>query len=270
MVTIVRSPWTAAPEVTPRSGGILDVATVTARASHLRAGGLGLTYNCLDTVVGYPLCGPRTEKEFSSPSTVEGFEFAVYAGLTCKPFGFDEDEALAQVKRIFQMRESQGVEKRLMDVRFAADASGDDLWEAAEDITPTAGALPIREAVAALEGYAAGAYVGQPTLHLPTRAGSLAATRKAIMSTGGRWYTQLGAKVVVGAGYEVGNKGPDGTPAPEGERWLYATGEVLVTQGTMGAFFAHDESTNDQLALAERPYTAAIDCFAVAVRAEVA
>jgi hypothetical protein len=43
--------------------------------------------------------------------------------------------------------------------------------------------------------------------------------------------TNLGTPVVAGAGYS--RRGPDGTLAPTGKRWMYVTGPVSVRRGSL-------------------------------------
>lgn len=277
VTTSVNALWETTPAVVPLTGGILDHADVVEGIAHQNPRGLALTYNCLPTSVPTELCPePTTTKQFENPGLIEGFQFAVYGGLVCKPFSFDEEKGLAEIERVFLLKESRGVERALMETRFVAGpndaATGEDpdpRWPAATDITPTGGAVSAKVGMALLEGYAAGIYSGQPTLHLPYTVGSFLAGDKIIESQGGKFYTPLGAKVAVGAGYDFPNSGPTGTEPTNGERWLYATGEVMVARSDVITVSRQDLTTNDIYALAERRYIAAVDCFAAAIRVTV-
>lgn len=275
-VTTVAPLWETTPAVTPLSGGILDHADIVEGVSWQSPRGLALSYNCLPTTVPTELCPePTTPKEFENPGVIEGFEFAVYGGLTCKPFGFDEATAKAEIARVFALKEARGIERALMETRFVAGPDDDagagvDLrWPAATDITPAGGAVPAKVGLAMLEGYAASIYAGQPTLHLPYTIGSFLAGDKIIEAQAGKFYTPIGAKVAVGAGYDFPNSGPTGAEATAGERWIYATGEVMLARSGIISAVQQDRSTNDIYALAERRYVAAIDCFAAAIRVSV-
>lgn len=275
VTTTVNALWESTPSVSPLTGGVLDHANVVEDAAWQNPRGLGLTYNCLSTNVPTELCPePTTPKEFENPGVIEGFQFAVYGGLTCKPFGFNEATGLSEIERVFALKESRGVERALMETRFIAgpdddSGAGVDLrWPAATDITP-AGGVSAKVGLALLEGYAVSRYSGQPTLHLPYTVGSLLAGEKTIEPVGGKFFTPLGAKVAVGAGYEFPNSGPDGTEAAAGTRWLYATGEVMVARSEIISNVQMDRSTNDIYALAERRYIVAVDCFAAAIRVNV-
>lgn len=275
MTTTVEPLWDTTPAVSA-TGGVLDHASVEEGIAWQTPRGIGLTFNCLDTAVPTELCPePTTAKEFQNPGVIEGIEFAVYGGLVCKPFGFDEATAKREIERVFLLKESRGVERALMESRFIAGPDDDpgvgvDLrWPAATDITPAGGAVPAKVGLALLEGFAVGQYSGQPTLHIPYSVGSLLAGDKIIEGQGGKFYTALGAKAAVGAGYEFPNSGPTGAEPAAGERWLYATGEVMVARSAVQSFVQMDYSDNDIIALAERRYIAAIDCFAAAIRVTV-
>lgn len=276
MVQIVTPLWDTTPVVSPFTSGILDHADVREGIANQRPGGMGLSYNCLDTAVPTELCPePTTPKNFERPSGIEGIEFAVYGGLNCKPFGFDEETGLSEIERVFGLQESRGIERALMETRFIAgpdddDGAGVDLrWPAATDITPVSGAVSAKVGLALLEGYAASRYAGQPTLHLPYSVASFLAGDKIVEGQGGKLYSSLGAKVVAGIGYDFPNNGPAGTEPADGERWLYATGEVMVARSDVKSFVQTDFATNDIYALAERRYIAAIDCFAAAIRVKM-
>lgn len=275
-VTTVAPLWESTPEVTPLKGGILSHANPVEGIGWQNPRGLTLSYNCLETNVPTELCPePTTTKKFEAPGLIEGFEFAVYGGLICKPFGFDEETGKREIARVFGLKESRGVERALMETRFVrgpdddAGAGTDYRWDPATDITPTTGAVPAKVGLALLEGYAASIYPGQPTLHLPYTVGSFLAADTTLVEEGGKFYTHLGAKVAVGPGYDFPNSSPAGVEATNGERWLYATGEVLVARSSLITNVQQDRSTNDIYALAERRYVAAIDCFAAAIRVSV-
>lgn len=283
-VTTVNALWSKTPEVTPLSGGLLSHVTLVEDIAWQNPKGMGLSYNCLDTGVPTELCDDTpANKQFNPPSVIEGIEFAVYGGLSCKPFGFSEEVGKEEINRVFSLKESRGVERALMETRFidgpdddpAPDddpdpGDGIDLrWDAATDITPAGGAVSPQVALALLEGYSGSAYAGQPTLHIPYTVGSYLAAQQSLVSVGGKFYTELGAKAAVGAGYQFPNNGPDGTQSDPGKFWMYATGEVLVARSKIVNRSIIDRNTNDIYALAERRYIAAIDCFAAAILVSV-
>lgn len=274
---VANKPWTSMPTVSPLFSTLLDHADIVEGIDYLQDRGLVDSFNCLDMATPTTLCPdlPGT-KDFQPPVWLDGITFAVYGGLTCKPFGFSEATGLAEVERVFRLRESIGVERALMETRFIAGPDDDpgagvDLrWEAPTDLTPAGGAVEPEVGLAILEGHAGANYAGVPTLHIPRTIGSLLFSDDALVSEGGKAYSKIGSKAALGSGYEYPNNGPAGTAPAAGELWMFATGEVLVARGALTSETAMDTTNNDIYALAERPYVAAIDCYASAVRVTVA
>lgn len=198
-------------------------------------------------------------KTFDGPEWLDGIRFAVYAGVSCKPFGYNSAEGLAQASRVFEAKESIGVEKALMET----------LLQGATDLTPAGGAVAPEVGLALLEGHASRTYAGVPTIHAPRSIGSLLLTRTAIEAQAGKFYSLSGSKIASGGGYDAVNLDPDGDPSPTGEVYLYATGEVVVARGTIIERDALNQTTNEDRVLVERPYIAAIDCYKSAVRVTV-
>lgn len=276
MVTTIDPTWTDVP-VTPLRGTLLDVASISEGDEWPLTIGLVDSYNCLDMAVPTELCPTPTEpKEFEGPNWLNGFRFAVYGGISCKPFGFDEQRAKDNIERVFRLKESVGVERALMQTRFGAD--GPDLdpgagvnlaWEAATDITPTGGAVSPKVGFGLLEEYAASVYAGAPTLHLPRSVASLTVDTQWEL-VNGKGVSKLGSNVAAGGGYALPNTGPDGLDAPDNERWIYVSGQVLIQRGDLILPPpVTDYQTNDIYALAERTYIVAVDCFAAAIRVSV-
>jgi hypothetical protein len=198
-------------------------------------------------------------KTFDGPEWLDGIRFAVYAGVSCKPFGYSSAEGLAQASRVFEAKESVGVEKAFMET----------LLQGATDLTPAGGAVAPEVGLALLEGHASRTYAGVPTIHAPRSIGSLLLTRTAVEAQAGKFYTLSGSKFASGGGYDAVNLDPDGDPSPTGEAYLYATGEVVVARGTIIERDALNQTTNEDRVLVERPYVAAIDCYKSAVRVKV-
>ena len=267
-----------APSITPLASTLLDHATVSEGIEYLNERSLFQSYNCLDMAVPTALCPEPTEaKDFQDPYTSEGIRFAVYGGVACKAFDFDEATGLAEINRVFTAKESIGVERAFMDTLFI-DGPDDDpgagvalRWEQAEDLTPAGGAVLPEVGLAILEGHASSIYAGVPTLHIPRTIGSLLLTRNAGEMQAGKAYTQSGSKMALGAGYEYPNHGPDGSDPAAGDLWMYASGEIAVARSEVLAKSVLDRSSNETIAIAERIYMGAIDCgyvSAVQVRVE--
>lgn len=273
---MVTATYPVAPTAVTRKGTLLDAATVTDDFAWLDGNDLFESYNCMRFQSEALFCAPNT-KDFDQNgiSWQNGIRFAAYGGLHCKAVGLDQAHMLSEVRRVFETGESTAVERALMAQRFTAGpdldpGAGTSLaWEAPTDITPASGAVKPAVGVALLEGFAADNYVGAPTLHVPVTISSLVMLPLGLEYDGNGLRTKLGSKVAAGVGYDYPNLGQDGNPAAVGERWLYATGEVLVGRGPAEVRQQIDYSDNEVYVLAERPYIAVVDCFAAAVRVSV-
>lgn len=208
---------------------------------------------------------PAAPKVFDEGvSWPEGQRAVLYGGVDCKRLGGD-DGVTAKITEVFERRESYGVERVLMET----------VLQGATDITPSGGAVSAKVGVALLEGHAAGAYAGSPTLHLPRTIASLLAGDQVIEAQGGKLYTRLGSKVAAGGGYDVSNIGPDGTPAAEGTYWLYASGEVvalrsaIIEKDALEVTGSAGLDSNTTRNLVERAYLVAVDCYTAAVLVNV-
>lgn len=266
--------YPVAPTTTPPKGTLLDAATVTENFAWLDGNDLFASYACMTFQSEALFCAPNVKDFDNEAGWQNGIRFAAYGGVLCKAVGLDQADMLAQVRRVFEAGESTAVERALMAQRFVVGpdldpgAGTDPAWPVPVDITPAAAVSP-RVGVALLEGYAASEYVGSPTLHLPVSIASLLASADGIVWEGNVLRTKWGSKIAAGAGYDYPNTGPTGAEAAAGEKWLYATGEVVIARGSADVRQAVDFENNDVYVLAERPYIAVVDCFAAAVRVSV-
>lgn len=205
-------------------------------------------------------------KTFETGSWQDGFRFAVYGGVVCKSFDSVDSD---RVRQAFLNRESYGVEKALLATRFVDSASSN--WDAPVDLTPAGGAVAPTVGVALLEGHAAAAgdYSGPPTLHVPRTIGSLLASRTTFVWDGNVLRTHLGSKVAAGGGYDDPNASPTGAAPAAGEKWIYASGEVVLKRGEVFVGSELNTETNETVTLVERTYMAAVDCYTSAVRVKV-
>lgn len=138
------------------------------------------------------------------------------------------------------------------------------------DVTPTKGSgVKPRLGQALLEGALGAQTIGyKGTIHSPR---DVASVLKIKDDKDGVLRTNLDTPFVAGSGYT--KQGPDGTEAPAGQYWMYATGPTAVVLGDIT--YSHDNSVqaynakkNDIEIIAERP--AAVvwttkDVFAVLV-----
>lgn len=268
---------TAATRPTPDSltSSVLDHATIVdipdSDGFGLRNNeGLWPSYNCLDTLVPTPMCpDPTALKTFDLAPWIPAFEFAVYGGVKCKAPGLDVADMKSELERVFTENEGKGVEEALLLNRFVAtDSDAPIQWDAPVDLTPGT-AIDLRVALALLEGYARRTYAGVPTIHMPAAVASLLNER--IIYTNGKAFTRLGSKVAIGGGYDL--------ETPTGTWDLYATGEVYVERSSIGSVSTYvlpgdgnspdsdgtGNADNEVLALTERMYRVAVDCFVAKV-----
>ena len=282
MVRLIQLTEVTRPSTTPLSSTLFDHATVKDIDSFgLRNNeGLWVSYNCLDTLTPTPICpDPVAEagyKTFSHGGWQPAFEFAVHGGVQCAIIGLDRDDMAAEVERVFTLNEAKGVERGLLNYRFVStDSDAAVQWDAPVDLTP-ASPIPLPVAVGLLEGYAAQVYAGVPTLHIPRAAVPILMGGGVIKEEGGKFFTKTGAKVAAGGGYDTDD-------LASGEWTLFATGEVYVERSRRlamneitipgdGSGLGSDENgleQNTAIALAERMFRVAVDCFTASVTATV-
>lgn len=271
-MTIIREKFIAAPQITAAPGGVLTHATVIENDAigWRDERGVFPSWNCLDTLVPTTICPGNVpvEKGFDQAEWVPGFNFSVYGGVNCRLVGYDRAEAYENLRRVFLVNESKGVERALMETRFQPSPSGQpNSWNGATDITPVGGPVSPSVGLAMLEDYAGYAYAGVPTIHAPRIVASLLA-QDSLEREGDRFHTKLGSKFVNGAGYSP-SLGPGGVSPGTGEFWLYATGEIVVERGEIFQRDTQDLPYNEDYALVERTYRVVVDCFVAAVRVEV-
>jgi len=201
-------------------------------------------------------------KTFEVPGWNDGVRFAVYGGTKCKGIGSDMARAQSEVERVFVANESVGVERALMTMRLV----GGGAFPATTDLTPAGSTLTPAEGLAYLEAYMAGNYAGVPTIHVGRGVGSLLMTQNAAERNGNLFFSKQGSKIASGGGYANPNLAPGGAAAAVGQSWMYATGEVVIARGDVISQASLDQTTNEQIVLAERAYVAAVDCLVVAIK----
>lgn len=272
-VRIVKGAEVTRPTTTPLGSSVLDHATIQENASFGLRNNAGLwpSYNCLDTLVPTTLCPSPlqdTTKSFGSAVWVPGFEFAVYGAVQCRTVGLDRQDMASEIARVFALNEGKGVEQVLLYNRFVAtDSDAEIAWGDPVDLSSAN--MTLLGALAALVGYSAAVYAGQPTIHMPRSAAVILSALGAIKDEGGILYTKTGAKIAAGGGY-------DDTAALSGTFDLYATGEVYVERSEKvevtdvhvlpgdGSGIGSGENglmDNTVIGLAERLYRVGVDCF---------
>lgn len=266
MVTTATYP--VAPPVIPLEGTLLDAAEVKDGISWLNGEDLWESFAAMKFGQAPVFCGDN-DKDLDENSAlwVSGFVFGAYGGVTCKAPGMDMASQEASIREVFTRGESTAVERALMDIRFKA-AAGDNAgrWDTPTDITPAAGAVKPAVGVGLLEGYFSSVYTGAPTIHMPRVIASLLLGVDGATLEGKTIRTKLGSKIAAGAGYDYPNTSPAGVAAAAGERWVYASGGVVVLRGPVEVRQSFEQSNNDVVVLAERAYVVAVDGPVVALR----
>lgn len=280
------------PSTTPVTSTILDHATVLTLGENDESfglrneAGLWVSYNCIDTLVPTPFCPDPSLtdtggfKTFSTAGWIPAFSFALQGGVQCSAVGLDDADQKREIVRVFEHNEGKGVEQALLGNRFVASTDDPEdprttrtgqkvEWDAAVDITPST-EPSLLAALALLEGYAATVYAGLPTIHMPRAAATILTGLGVIEWRSGKAFTKSGSKVAIGGGYD-----PESIAAGtwDGTFDLYATGEVYVEKSALvdiqswnlqNAYNGSDEpglDPNTVIALAERMFRVAVDCF---------
>lgn len=249
-----------APTVTPARGGLLAVANVLEGDVHVgisgavyQSGNCGIPRPYGDDICLSPAAPDREVKVFDPITTIVGSPFVVYKGVECQDLN-DDDTAWAA--GALALGESVAVERGVMGGAL----------QGATDLTPVGGPVSLINGIAALEGWAASNYGGLATLHVPRSVATRALARE-VFENSLDWTitTRQGSLVANGGGYE-NNVGPDGTPAPAGQAWLYITGQITLVRTPVVSNRVLAHTDNNQMALAERSYVALVECIKGAIR----
>jgi hypothetical protein len=230
---------TAGLEVAPF--GILSPATTTYNESD-SFWTSGITYEAMDaglvvinsTIMGASAAGSVTVAD--NTDAKEHFKtyypFDVKASIKVSTMGTNPDEIEASAKRALDIVTQKAVETELWngDVAKLLTADNDNRYLASAqsvDVTPTPGtAVKVRYGLALLEQAIAESPLGAQGLIHATRD---VASALRLDSDSTTLRTDLGTPVVAGVGYS--KKGPNGSVAPAGKAWMYATGPVSVRLG---------------------------------------
>lgn len=187
--------------------------------------------------------------------TVTGDPFGVYAGIGCKTVGIGD--AAAQASRRLLAGEQRAVEQWVWDNILTVPT--------AQLATGSTDAVPLKEAVGALENVLGDSYGGVGTIHSTAWTSAYMADRIQTNRVGNELQTTLGTKWAFGRGY--GTSGPDDVtpPAESGEFWMYGTGQITIRRSPeldIAQLSARTQpnSTNDMLVIAERQYVVTAEC----------
>lgn len=287
---IIRGTEVNRPEPERVTSSVLDHAAAAGNLTTISHFGLrnnaGMwpSYNCLDLFTPGEVCSTSEAvayKTFETATWQTAFDFSVYGGVQCSAVGLDTADQKREVSRVFERGEGRGVEQALLYTRLAeqeAPEAGEDgpLWDEPVDVTPSA-TVPLHVALALLEGHAAANYNGLPTIHMPRAAATVLSASGLIVWNGDLAFTKNGSRVAIGGGYD------DPAMLTSGTWTMYATGEVYVERSDTlefqsyvtpgdGSGTGEDENglaDNTVIALVERLYRVAIDCYAAKVTGKV-
>lgn len=184
-------------------------------------------------------------------STVEGQAFIVYEGLSC--LSLTVDEAASRAERRLSLHEQYWVEREVDQTILRQDVL----------VLGSGTAQPLALGIGLLEDAIAERYGGIGTLHIARELAATITSKQMVRRDGPRLRSPLDNLYAFGAGYRTA--GPDGTPAPAGQAWLYATGPVTVRRGEIQTREAFDQRKNLRLAVAERSYSVTADCLRIGV-----
>lgn len=163
------------------------------------------------------------------------FPFDVRASIQVSTFGNTPASVQANAENALAVVEQKAIEAEFWngDIAKLLTSPNDNRYLASAatiDLTPTSGtAVKPRLGQAILEGAIGDSPTGAEGVIHVTR--DVASVLRLERDGGKSIRTNLGTQVVAGAGYS--RKGPSGAVAPNGTRWMYATGPVTVRRGSL-------------------------------------
>jgi hypothetical protein len=212
--------------------------------------------------IGQPECAPGTEGqttatglpknlELRGGETGEAEAFTVYGVYNCNPVGRTIQYAADRATEHLLAREEARAEQAI----WTGDLDNTGFAAGAE--AAVTGAVSLKRAIAALEGWLADNYGSRGVLHMTREAGLLALDSGILEIKGSTLQTKLGTPVVAGAGYP--GTGPTEQAPAAGTTYVYATPAMLayrteVFAGADPVAAGLDRSTNNLHAVAERTY----------------
>lgn len=276
------------PNFTPLQYGLLSVAQpVDDLDPHWQ---LGVQYQptpCDSALITLGQCPSVTG--FGKDSSSDGLPargaqpFTLYASTPCSPVGFWAT-AEAEATAAFLAGEARALERafwsgvvdtpsgELVYPHLAADTAvfdGTGFVNLQQVATIVVTGVDIVEGLGALEGALADCYGGVGAIHAPREALAHFAANYLVRPVGQQLQTFGGIPIAFGAGYD--GSGPDGSAAPAGSAWIYATGAISMRRNpsitiTSDREAALDRSVNTLQLIAERTYVIGWDCCLLAVQ----
>ena len=287
-----------APAFTPSQYGLLSVAEdrtaifdANPNTSHWGAGIIwqplcpdgSTTYDECLTVTGAGAPPPPPAKDTTFDNVRQAATpFTVYVRKDCSIPTF-WDEATGQITESLTESEAFEVEQAFWTGQAGAQGvvfphlADDtplvvdrDTLQLAADVVDTGGAVDIVQAFGALEQAAVECMRGAVVLHVTVAAAAALIAWDQITARSGVYYTALGNKVAIGAGYT--GSSPAGVASTPASTWMYATGPVFYARGPLmdpSPVQSVGLSTNSMEMLAERTYVVGYSCCLLAVETDL-
>lgn len=221
-------------------------------------------------VVGDP-CSPGpidsegAFEEAAGTEVVTATPFVARGLYRCKSLSHESEAA-----RVRALNALLAWEERQVEQTIASGGSNPSFRGA---LVLEAGPVSVAEGVDLLSGYLATSHHSVGVIHAPRGIEATLTRKVKIERRGQHLETVGGTLVVLGGGYDLAPYGPDGTPAPDGTAWLYATGRPVVYRSepffTPGPDNEINISNNDRSIAANRTYVVGWDCGEAAVLVSV-
>ncbi len=255
----------ATPIATPyRMGAMVAYTVIDSGDDHERNGIVYKSPFCAGVNTFVDNCdsgevGPKTPTDVDRDAVVVGCPFHLYAYLSCRTTSLAQ--MLVDARLALEIGEQRGVELNVWSQVLATANS--TVINASSD---TDDALDLVSALAALESAIASCYGGQATIHANRGIANYAAASRQLEKQGAAGFTPIGSRWAFYAGDP--NTGPDGTPAPDGYAWVYATSQLTLRRFPVEVPTDVDHvlmlPTNEPIVIAERTYVPSIECCAFA------
>lgn len=196
--------------------------------------------------------------------TETGLPFAVFGWYDCSAMGRPLSESFVRAQEHLQAGEERAVERAIHE----GDLDNEPSFAGADvvDLTPAGGAFTV-EALGILESFIGAEYGGVGVIHVPRRAVARLGDR--VSRQGQHLETTLGNYVAAGGGYDIAQEADLATETAT----FYATAIPSIRRSDV--FVTPDpehvlaRNTNDVLAVAQRVYVVAWECFTVKVTVDL-
>lgn len=282
------------PLVTPEQYTLLDyVQWVDDLDPHWRngitypaiacGGGVSSTYDLCVTSAP-PVTGANPTKSDNSGRDWRGATpFTLFTEIDCSPVGWAQDseritrEALLRwehiaVEEVFTTGVVTG-QSDIMYPHLSANTVVLDPTDSLITLQPAAttvvtGTFDVVEGLGLLEQAIADCYGARGVIHVTLPVFDEMVNELIVFLRNGQWVTAKGNLVVPGSGYT--GQAPDGTAAPAGTSWMYATGAIMGYRSEPKQVASIPQSfvrtVNTLKIIIERTYVIGFDCCLNAIR----